>query len=285
MTAGQSIDTREISRERYGYAKAGGVQAGLPVVRFIKARSHCMKFDRPDLDRRRVVTSMLFCALMSAERLHAAEGIPMEVWTGPRCSCCRDWIAYLQANGFAVTTHDGGNMDARKRLGMPIQYASCHTGEVGGYAIEGHVPATEIHRLLEDRPDAIGLSVPAMPRGSPGMDGPAYGGAQDPYDVLLIQRNGSSTLYRSYRADHSHEGQHQSTHYGEGVVTAIDTAAGSVSISHGAISSIGWPAMTMNFTLADPKATAGFALGQKVAFDFVVEDGMTATVTRLSKMP
>lgn len=238
-----------------------------------------------DLDRRRVVASMLACAVVPSARLYAATSAPMAVWTGPGCSCCHDWIAYLQANGFAVTTHDGGNMDARNRLKMPIQYASCHTGEVGGYAIEGHVPATEIHRLLEERPDAIGLSVPAMPRGSPGMDGPVYGGVQDPYDVLLIQRNGSSTLYRSYRAGLSHEGQHPSTsHTAEGVLTAIDTAAGTVSISHGTIASIGWPAMTMNFTLADPKAAAAFAPGEKVAFHFTVERGMTATVTHLSKV-
>ena len=238
-----------------------------------------------DLDRRRVVASVLACTLLPSTRLYAATSTPMEVWTGPGCSCCHDWIAYLQANGFAVTTHDGGNMDARKRLGMPIQYASCHTGEVGGYAIEGHVPATEVRRLLEERPDAIGLSVPAMPRGSPGMDGPVYGGAQDPYDVLLIQRNGSSTLYRSYRSSPSHEDQHQSTsHSAEGVLTAIDGAAGTVSISHEAIASIGWPAMTMNFTLADPKAVTGFAPGQRVAFHFTVEGGMSATVTHLSKV-
>ena len=237
-----------------------------------------------DPDRRRVVASLLVCALVPSLRLRAAESTPMEVWTGPGCSCCHDWIVHLQANGFVVTTHDGGNMDARRRLEIPMQYASCHTGEVAGYAIEGHVPATEIHRLLEERPDAIGLSVPAMPRGSPGMDGPVYGGIQDPYDVLLIQRNGSSTLYRSYRSSHSHEAQHQSaTHSAEGTLTAIDRTAGTVSIAHGAIASIGWPAMTMNFTLADPKSVADFTPGQRVAFHFTVEGGMTATVTRLSK--
>ena len=239
----------------------------------------------PGLSRRQALASVLVCALVPSRRLFAAASTPMEVWTGPRCSCCHDWIAYLQANGFEVTTHDGGNMDARNRLGMPIDYASCHTGEVGGYAIEGHVPATEIRRLLEERPDAIGLSVPAMPRGSPGMDGPVYGGVEDPYDVLLIQRNGSSTLYRSYRSARSQESPRQSaSHSAEGVLTAIDRAAGTVSISHGAVSSLGWPAMTMNFTLADPKLAAGFAPGEKVAFHFTVEGGMNATVTRLSKV-
>ena len=179
--------------------------------------------------RRQVVASLVVTALVPSLRLRAAENIPMTVWTGPGCSCCHDWIAHLKSNGLAVTTHDGGNMDARSRLGMPMQYGSCHTGEVGGYAIEGHVPATEIHRLLQERPDAIGLSVPAMPRGSPGMDGPVYGGAEDPYDVLLIARDGTSTLYRSYRSSHSHAAQHQSTmHSAEAITRECPTRAGCV---------------------------------------------------------
>ena len=235
--------------------------------------------------RRDVVAYLIAGTLVPAMRLQAATDIPMEVWTGPGCGCCHDWIAYLKANGFAVTTHDGGNMDARRRLGMPLQYASCHTGEVAGYAIEGHVPAPEIHRLLDERPDAIGLSVPAMPRGSPGMDSPVYGGVHDPYDVLLIQRNGSSTLYRSYRTSHTHEAQPEAaTHVAEGTLTAIDRSAGTVGISHGAIASIGWPAMTMNFKLADPHSGAGLSPGERVEFHFTVEHGMTATVTHLAKL-
>jgi hypothetical protein len=82
---------------------------------------------------------------------------------------------------------------------MPVRYGSCHTGEIQGYAIEGHVPAADIHRLVEEEPDAIGISVPAMPRGSPGMDGPAYGNARDPYDVLLVDRDGNASVFQSYR--------------------------------------------------------------------------------------
>jgi hypothetical protein len=132
-------------------------------------------------------------------RLLAADNARIEVWTGPSCSCCHDWIKHLETSGFDVTTHDGGNSDARSRLGMPINFGSCHTGEAGGYAIEGHVPAREITRLLDERPDAIGLAVPSMPRGSPGMDGPVYGGVRDPYDVLLVRRDGSAMAYQSYR--------------------------------------------------------------------------------------
>lgn len=128
-----------------------------------------------------------------------AEPVPVKVFKSPTCGCCVDWIAHLEANGFSVTSFNEGNSDARKRLGMPIQFGSCHTAEVGGYAIEGHVPAREIHRLLDEKPQAIGLSVPAMPRGSPGMDGPAYGGVLDPYDVLLIDTRGEARVFQSYR--------------------------------------------------------------------------------------
>jgi hypothetical protein len=124
----------------------------------------------------------------------------VEVWKSPTCGCCKDWIAHLQAEGFAVRTHDDGNDEARKRLGMPLRYGSCHTAQVGGYAIEGHVPAREIRRLLNEKPAAVvGLAVPAMPVGSPGMDGPEYGGRKDPYDVLLVRAGGAASVYRSYR--------------------------------------------------------------------------------------
>lgn len=154
----------------------------------------------PNHTRRAVTSALLLVPLAAASlRLRAADNARIEVWTGPSCSCCHDWIKHLETNGFDVTTHDGGNSDARSRLGMPINFGSCHTGEAGGYAIEGHVPAREILRLLEERPNAIGLAVPAMPRGSPGMDGPVYGGVRDPYDVLLVRRDGSAVAYQSYR--------------------------------------------------------------------------------------
>ncbi len=150
--------------------------------------------------RRAVAASLLLAPLAAASlRVKAADTTSIDVWTGPSCSCCQDWIKHLEANGFEVTTHDGGNSGARERLGMPVRFGSCHTGEAGGFAIEGHVSAREIHRLLEEHPDAIGLAVPAMPRGSPGMDGPAYGGRRDPYDVLLVARDGTATVYQSYR--------------------------------------------------------------------------------------
>jgi hypothetical protein len=82
---------------------------------------------------------------------------------------------------------------------MPTRYGSCHTARIGGYVVEGHVPAREIRRVLAEKPDAIGIAVPGMPVGSPGMDGPEYGGRRDPYDVVLVLRDGSSRVYASYR--------------------------------------------------------------------------------------
>ena len=162
-----------------------------------------MKSQRTARWHRRDFVRSLLCGAVAAQFLapgrSAAEGVPIEVWKSPTCGCCNDWITHLEANGFSVTSYNEGSTEAMKRLGMPFKYGSCHTAEVEGYAIEGHVPAREIHRLLDERPDAIGLSVPAMPRGSPGMDGPEYGGVQDPYDVLLIGRDGEATVYQSYR--------------------------------------------------------------------------------------
>lgn len=147
---------------------------------------------------RRVFSGALLLSPFVAALPVQAAGTPIEVWTGPSCSCCHDWVKHLQDNGFEVTTHDGGNVDARKRLGMPLDYGSCHSAEVEGFAIEGHVSADEIRRLLGERPDAIGLAVPSMPLGSPGMDGPAYGGVRNPYDVFLIQRDGTAIVYASH---------------------------------------------------------------------------------------
>jgi hypothetical protein len=127
----------------------------------------------------------------------------VEVWKSPTCGCCNDWIKHLQANGFQVRAFDTGNVGKRSELGMPLKYGSCHTAKVNGYVIEGHVPAKEMHRLLKEKPVAVGLSVPEMPIGTPGMDGPEYGGQVDPYDVLLVKKDGSASVYQAYRSQRS----------------------------------------------------------------------------------
>lgn len=156
---------------------------------------------QPDRHRRAFVIALVTGAitLPFSAPLQAAGTTAIEVWTGPSCGCCKDWVRYLEDNGFDVISHDEGNSEARYRLGMPVRFGSCHTAEIDGYAIEGHVPVREIRRLLEERPEAIGIAVPAMPRGSPGMDGPAYDNIKDPYDVLLIAHDGSPSVFQSYR--------------------------------------------------------------------------------------
>jgi hypothetical protein len=139
-------------------------------------------------------------ALISAPALAAIQRGPgIEVWKDPNCGCCKDWVAHLEKSGFDVKVNDSGNDQARHRLGIPQSLGSCHTASVGGYALEGHVPAREIKRLLATKPKAIGLAVPGMPVGSPGMDGAIYNGRKDPFDVLLVAKDGTSKIFQSYR--------------------------------------------------------------------------------------
>ena len=141
--------------------------------------------------------------LVSGTVLHKtvlAQVTTVEVWKDPNCGCCQLWVEHLQAHGFKVNVRDVGNTAARQRLGMPEKLGSCHTATVGGYVIEGHVPAADIRRLLQERPVALGLSVPGMPIGSPGMDGPEYKGRKDAFVVLLVQKDGSAKSFQTYPA-------------------------------------------------------------------------------------
>ena len=147
--------------------------------------------------RRRLLGGLLALATLPA--LANTQKITVDVWKDPNCGCCKDWIALLEKSGFATTVIDQGNNAARARLGMPQKFGSCHTALVQGYVIEGHVPVADLQRLLKEKPPALGLSVPGMPIGSPGMDGPAYGGRRDPFQVLLIQRDGSTSVFNTYQ--------------------------------------------------------------------------------------
>lgn len=118
-----------------------------------------------------------------------SQRIPLEVWKDPNCGCCNDWIAHMEQHGFTAKVHDVGNAAVRAQLGLPKEFASCHTALVNGYLLEGHIPATDVQKLLTTKPKALGLVVPGMPIGSPGMDGPQYMGRKDAYDVLLVTRN------------------------------------------------------------------------------------------------
>jgi hypothetical protein len=125
----------------------------------------------------------------------------VQVWKEPSCDCCKDWIAHLEANGFKVFVNLGGTNAARARLGIPANMASCHTALVGGYAIEGHVPASDIRRLLREKPAAVGLAAPGMPIGAPGMDTAAYNGKKSRYSVMLVAKDGSASVYQTYEGN------------------------------------------------------------------------------------
>jgi hypothetical protein len=151
------------------------------------------------LSRRRFLRASLAAASLPLAG-RAAEPLPMIVWKDPTCGCCRAWIAHVERHGFRVTAHDTGNAGRRADLGLPTRYGACHTAQVGGYVVEGHVPAADIARLLVARPDALGLAVPGMPIGSPGMDAPAYRGRRDAYAVLLVDRRGGHRVFSRYAA-------------------------------------------------------------------------------------
>lgn len=151
----------------------------------------------PTLSRRGALAAGL--AALALPVWAAKERPRIQVWKDPNCGCCKDWVTHLEQAGFKVSVQETGNAATRKRLGMPENLGSCHTAEVAGYAIEGHVPAKEIQRLLREKPQALGLAVPGMPTGSPGMDGAIYQGRKDPYDVLLVAKGGATSIYQRYR--------------------------------------------------------------------------------------
>lgn len=117
----------------------------------------------------------------------------MQIYKSPTCGCCKAWVAHLQENGFAVVERDTSDVHPVKAAhGLPGELESCHTGIVDGYVIEGHVPADLVAKLLTEKPEGVvGLAVPGMPMGSPGMEGPT----KEPYDVLAFTKDGRTTVY------------------------------------------------------------------------------------------
>ena len=111
----------------------------------------------------------------------------------PTCGCCELWVEHMRAAGFQVEVKESQDMGTIKaEAGVPVGQGSCHTAKVGNYYLEGHVPAADVKRLLAEAPDARGLIVPGMVPGSPGME---QGGVTKPYDVLLLAKDGSTTVY------------------------------------------------------------------------------------------
>lgn len=117
------------------------------------------------------------------------------MYKNPGCQCCTYWAQHMERNGYAVREEPVQDLNAYKaKYGIPPDINACHTAVVDGYVVEGHVPAREVNRLLEERPEAIGIGVPGMPVGSPGMAGLN----PEPYDVFLIEANGERSVYASY---------------------------------------------------------------------------------------
>jgi hypothetical protein len=155
------------------------------------------------ISRRRAACAALILACAPGFALAASPSAAtaVEVWKDPECGCCKDWVSHMEAAGFKVKVNDTGNNAVRAQLGIDKKHGSCHTAVVGGYAFEGHVPAREVKRLLSEKPSAVGLAVPGMPVGSPGMDGPAYGGRKDSFEVLLLSKDGPHKVYQRYEGN------------------------------------------------------------------------------------
>lgn len=125
-------------------------------------------------------------ALLPDLSANAEPQLEIEVIKRPSCGCCTKWVKHLRNNGFRASVSESRQLAAvRAQLGVPNALAACHTAQIEGYVIEGHVPAHAIKRLLAERPNAIGLAVPGMPVGSPGMEG----GTPETYDVILFSKN------------------------------------------------------------------------------------------------
>lgn len=204
----------------------------------------------------------------------------VQVWKDPQCGCCQEWVQHLMAQGFTVQVQDVGNIAARKRLGMPEKLGSCHTALVEGYVIEGHVPAADIHRLLKQRPLALGLAVPGMPIGSPGMDGPVYQGRKDAYQVLLVQRDGSTSAYARYAASgavrpvtSSEAADSAALPWTFAEVRRVDKAARKLSLRHEHIKNLDMPPMTMVFQVREGLSIDELQAGQRIRFQSVQDKG------------
>jgi hypothetical protein len=137
-----------------------------------------------------IIAFTLFAAIPQA---HAAERV--EVFKSPYCGCCEKWVEHMRKAGFDVVTKDVNDVPATRKLtGMPERFGSCHTAKVGGYVVEGHVPAADVQRLLKENPKAVGLAAPGMPQGSPGMET----NHPQPYDTLLVQADGSHKVFAKH---------------------------------------------------------------------------------------
>jgi hypothetical protein len=143
--------------------------------------------------RKTLFGTIAFAALFVGSAAHAAT---MTVYKSPSCGCCGKWVEHVEKHGFEVTVVPTADMMALKeKLGVPDSAISCHTTKVGGYIVEGHVPAADIKRLLAQKPKARGIAVAGMPMGSPGME---HGDHRQPYATLLIKNDGTTSIFERH---------------------------------------------------------------------------------------
>jgi hypothetical protein len=144
-----------------------------------------------------LVTAAVSMSGAYAAQRQAPQGPMVEVYKSPTCGCCANWVKHLQANGFTTRVTDIENLsEIKTRNNVPDPAQSCHTATVDGYVLEGHVPAADVRRLLKERPAVLGLAVPGMPIGSPGMEVPNV--KPQPYNVMSFDRRGQLKIYSSH---------------------------------------------------------------------------------------
>ncbi len=145
-----------------------------------------------------VISNLFALAFYSIAAIAGEAG---EVWKSPTCGCCKAWVAYMRYKGFSLAVTDTSSAainQIKSSAGVGQKFAGCHSAKIAGYMIEGHVPAEDIARLIAEKPNAIGLSVPGMPVGSPGME---TDGTVEAFDVLLMKKDGTSEVFARYGTD------------------------------------------------------------------------------------
>ena len=148
------------------------------------------------MNRRHFIFSTFGAALLARPTL--AQTASLEVFKSPTCGCCSAWIEHMAEAGFTVDARDVDQEELwslKDRAGITAELSSCHTAFIDGYFVEGHVPAEDVRRMLSERPDALGLTVPGMPIGSPGME---MGSEREAYDTLLVLRDGTTDVFQSH---------------------------------------------------------------------------------------
>ena len=157
-----------------------------------------MRISRVMLAMVTIAIAGLGLGVAAQQKPAAAAAQKVTVYKTASCGCCRLWVDHLKANGFDVQAMDVSAEQVRavsKVAGLKDDDVSCHTAKVGGYVVEGHVPAEDVKRLLAEKPNALGVYVPGMPIGSPGME---QGDTKEPYDVLLLRKDGTAEVYSKH---------------------------------------------------------------------------------------